>query len=122
MDKPRSIKQNRAAHLWFTHLADSLNDAGLEMKVVLAKRSEIWWTPEAIKEVLFKGVMRAMYPSKNSTTQLTTAEFSKVTESLQMLLARDYGLNVDVPSVETQHHQTTDKDIEDFYNWRTQRR
>lgn len=99
--KQRTSLQNRAGHLWFTHIAEELNNAGLEMQVVLAKRKGIFWTPEAVKECLFKVLAKAMY-NKTSTTQLTTKEFSKVTEQLQAVLARDYGVNVEVPSVETQ--------------------
>lgn len=104
-DKPRSTQQNKSGHLWFTHIADELNNSGLEMQVVLAKRKGISWTPEAVKECLFKVLAKAMY-NKTSTTQLSTKEFSKVTEQLQAVLARDYGVNVDVPSVETQIEQT----------------
>lgn len=100
--KQRTSRQNRAGHMWFTHISDSLNESGLEMQVVLAKRQSVFWTPEAVKEILFKGIMKAMYPGKESTTQLSTKEFSKVTEALQMMLARDYGLDVEVPSIETQ--------------------
>ena len=99
--KPRTNLQNRAGHLWFTHISDELNSAGLDMQVVLAKRLGIMWTPEAVKECLFKVLAKAMY-NKTSTTQLSTKEFSKVTEQLQAVLARDYGVNVEVPSVETQ--------------------
>lgn len=99
--KPRTIRQNSSAHLWFTHIADELNDHGLDMQVVLAKRLGISWTPEAVKECLFKVLAKAMY-NVESTTQLSSKEFSKVTEQLQAVLARDYGVNVDVPSVETQ--------------------
>lgn len=45
----RTIKQNSTLHLWFTHVADALNESGNDMQVVLAKRMEVWWTPEAIK-------------------------------------------------------------------------
>lgn len=99
--KQRSLKQNSSAHLWFTHVADELNSAGMDMQVVLSKRLGIMWTPEAVKECLFKVLAKAMY-NKDSTTKLTTKEFSKVTEQLQAVLAKDYGVNVDVPSVETQ--------------------
>lgn len=101
MENQRTSRQNRSGHLWFKYIADELNDNDLLMQVVLAKRKGIFWTPEAVKECLFKVLAKAMY-NKTSTTQLTTKEFSKVTEQLQAVLARDYGLNVEVPSVETQ--------------------
>ena len=97
----RSIKQNSSAHLWFTHIADTFNEHGLDIQAVLEKRVGFIWTPEAVKEVLFKGAMKYMYPTKTSTTQLTTKEFATLAESLQAAIARDYGLDIDIPSQET---------------------
>ena len=98
--KPRTIKQNSTAHLWFTHIADALNESGNDMQVVLSKRMEVWWTPTSVKECLFKVLAKAMF-NKDSTTQLSTKEFTQVTNMLRDVLARDYGVNVDVPSQES---------------------
>lgn len=107
--KQRSLKQNASAHMWFTHISNTLNDSGLEMQVVLAKRASIFWTPESVKEVLFKGVMKAMYPGKKSTTELSTKEFSKVSEALQMMMARDYEVSIDIPSQESLANEQTER-------------
>ena len=98
--KQRTLRQNKSAHLWFTHIADELNNAGLEMQVVLSKRKGIMWTGEAVKECLFKVLAKAMY-NKDSSTKLTTKEFTDVTNMLRDVLARDYGVDVEVPSIET---------------------
>lgn len=98
--KQRTNLQNRSGHLWFTHVADELNSAGMDMQVVLSKRLGIMWTAEAVKECLFKVLARAMY-NKDSTTQLTTKEFADVTNMLRDVLARDYGVDVEVPSIES---------------------
>lgn len=100
IEKQRTVKQNATAHLWFKHIADSLNDSGMDMQVVLAKRAGIKWTETAVKECLFRVLMIAM-TNKKSTTELTTKEFSEVTNMLRDFLARDYGVNVEVPSIET---------------------
>ena len=50
----RTNKQNSSAHLWFQHIADTFNDKGLDMQATLAKRVGLRWTPEAVKECLFK--------------------------------------------------------------------
>lgn len=39
--RERTLTQNRAIHLWFTMLADALNDAGLDMRTVLKPEIEI---------------------------------------------------------------------------------
>lgn len=82
-------------------LSDELNTAGLEMKVVLKPDYKIWWTPEAIKENLWKPLQKAMY-QKESTTELTTAQVDKVFEQLAHILGEKYGLELTFPSIETE--------------------
>ena len=98
-EKQRTLKQNRAAHLYFSQLADTLNDHGLYMQKVLAKRKDIIWTETSVKECLFKGLAKAMY-DVDSTTQLTTKQFAKVADYLGDLLAREYGLDTRFPSLD----------------------
>ena len=100
----RSLKQNSSAHLWFQHISDELNSAGLEMQVVLAKRQGILWTAESVKECLFKVLAKAMY-QVDSTTKLTKEQHTKVAEMLADVIARDYGVTVDYPSQETQEQK-----------------
>ncbi len=96
----RTPKQNRAGHLWFKHIADTLNESGLDMQAVLAKRVGIRWTEEAVKESLFKVLAKAMY-NVDSTTKLDTKQFTVVAEMLADVIAKDYGLQVDFPSEDT---------------------
>ena len=98
--KQRTLTQNRAAHLWFKHIADTFNEHGLDMQTVLRQRVGIRWTEDSVKEALFKVLARAMY-QKESTTQLSTKEFTDVAEMLSDVIARDYGVTVDFPSVES---------------------
>lgn len=93
----RTPRQNRSAHLWFKHIADELNSSGMDMQTVLAKRVGIRWTEEAVKESLFKVLAKAMY-QKDSTTKLSTKEFTHVAEQLSDVMARDYGVIVEFPS------------------------
>lgn len=49
-DKPvRTPKQNGSMHKYFTMLAESLNNAGLDVLTVLNSEVEIEWTSELIK-------------------------------------------------------------------------
>lgn len=98
-ERQRTILQNRALHKMFSMLADELNTAGLEMRVVLKPEYELWWNKETVKLHLFKPVMCAMY-GKGSTTELTTAEVSKVFDQLQRMLGEKFGLEIAFPSVE----------------------
>lgn len=99
MEKTRTNQQNKAMHKWFTLLSSHLNEHGLDMRVVMKPEWKIWWTPEAIKENLFKPLMKAMY-QKESTTELTTTEVNKVYEQIMFILGERYGVHVAFPSQE----------------------
>ena len=86
----RTIKQNRALHLWFEFLAAALNDAGLDQRTVLKPEVEIPWTPEAVKEQLWRPIQVAML-QKKSTTDLETPEVSKVEKVLVRHLVKSFG-------------------------------
>lgn len=98
--KQRTLKQNRAGHLYFAHIADTLNESGLNMQAVLTKRVGVRWTDVSVKECLFKGLAKAMY-NVDSTTKLDTKQFTKVADMLGDILAKDYGVVTEFPSMET---------------------
>jgi len=110
MEKQRTSLQNRALHKWFTLLSAHLNEQGLDMRVVMKPEWKLWWTPEAIKENLFKPLMKAMY-NKDSTTELTTAQVDKVYEQIMFILGERYGIEVPFPSQESteQYLQSLDE-------------
>src|SRR3990167_3370994 len=54
----RTPQQNKGLHLFFTQLAEALNLAGLEMKVVLKGDTQIWWTLETVKEYLWRPLQK----------------------------------------------------------------
>lgn len=93
----RTLRQNRAGHLYFAHVADTLNEHGLDMQAVLTKRVGVRWTEVSVKECLFKGLAKAMY-NVDSTTKLDTKQFTHVAEMLGDILAKDYGVVTEFPS------------------------
>jgi len=95
MDK-RTEQQNKALHKYFELLADDLNNAGLDMKVVLKPEVDIPWTKETIKEYIWKPVQKAML-LKESTTELTTSEISKVYDVINRLISEKYELHTPFP-------------------------
>jgi hypothetical protein len=99
-DKPaRTRQQNKALHLYYTFLANALNDAGLDMRKTLKPEIEIPWTPETVKEFLWRPIQRAQL-QKESTTELTTKELDEVLETLSRHLGEKFGLSVPFPSIE----------------------
>ncbi len=99
-EKQRTLLQNRALHLYFTHLAEELNGAGLEMKAVLAAKDvDVPWTGATIKEVVWKPVMEAQL-GKKSTTEMTSKDIDSVFETLTRHLAQKFDLVVDFPNID----------------------
>ena len=72
-EKERTPRQNRALHLYFQFLADTLNDAGQDMRVFLKEGIDIPWTKDTIKTFLWKPLQRIQL-QKESTTDLSTTD------------------------------------------------
>lgn len=100
MDKPRTESQNKALHLYFTQLAEMLNDAGLDMRKVLKPSISIPWTSQTIKENLWKPIMKAQ-TDKSSTTELTTKEITEIYDTINRHLSEKFGISVEWPSLES---------------------
>lgn len=95
----RTIQQNKALHLWYTLLAEELNNAGLDMRKTLKPEVEIPWSPQTIKEYLWRPVQIAQL-QKQSTTELNSDEIDKVWETLNRHLGEKFGVHVPFPSIE----------------------
>lgn len=83
----RTFSQNSAMWLFFEWLADSLNSAGLDMRVVLKPTYSIPWTKESVHDHLWLPVQRAMYGTDS------TKELQKIgqIENIHGLLMRELG-------------------------------
>lgn len=95
----RTKQQNRAIHKLYTTLANDLNEKGLDARLILKPSYQIWWTPEMIKRDLWKPLQKVMY-GKESTTELTTVEVSRVYEQLAKIIGEEHGVSIDFPSAE----------------------
>jgi len=96
----RTIQQNKSLHLYFTQLADALNETGYDMKRTLKPEIEIPWNGETVKEYLWRPIMKAQL-NKESTTEMTTKELDQVLETLTRHLTAKLGVLVNFPSMET---------------------
>ena len=104
----RTDRQNRAMHLWFTQLAETLNAAGLDQRKVLKPSVSIPWTSEAAKEQLWRPIQDAMY-KKESTTELTKTEVGRVEEVLTRHLQEKFGVEIpQFPHFETEEEYVLD--------------
>ncbi len=98
-EKQRTSQQNRALHLYFTLLAQTLNDAGLDMRKTLKPSVDIPWSGKTVKDHLWRPIQKAQL-KKNSTKDVSIDEVTKVYETLNRHLAEKFGMTVPFPSLE----------------------
>ena len=94
----RTLKQNNALHLYFSNLAEELNDAGFDMKKTI--RVDIPWTPYTVKEYLWRPLQEA-YLLKRSTTELDKQkDIDAVYDILNRAIGERTGVFVPFPNIE----------------------
>lgn len=99
--KQRTAQQNKSLHKYCELLAEALNDAGYEMKAVLAVKSvDVPWSKDTVKEVLWRPIQEAV-TGKSSTTELNTVEPSEVYAILDRHISQNFGVHIEWPSEES---------------------
>lgn len=94
----RTIAQNSALHLYFSQLANALNDAGYDMKKTLKQQIDIPWTMETVKNHLWRPIQKA-YLQKESTTRLNKMEIDKVYDILNKVIGEKTGVYIEFPNI-----------------------
>ena len=100
MENKRTSSQNRALHLFFTHLSNELNDAGYDMRKVLKPAVDIPWNATSVKEFIWRPIMKAQL-GVDSTRDMTTKDIDSVLDTITRHLGEKFGLFVEFPSIET---------------------
>lgn len=90
-EKPRTPAQNNALHKFCAMLAETLNDAGLDMRAVIKQDVDIPWTRDTVKDHLWRPIQKAM-TGKQSTTEVTTVEPSEIHRVLARHLGEKLGV------------------------------
>ena len=94
----RTSTQNNALHLYFQHVAQELNLAGHNVQLVLKEKVDIDWTPELVKDILWRTAQVAI-TGKKSTTELKIIEdIDIIYEHLNRHLGEKFGVHVPFPS------------------------
>lgn len=75
----RTLKQNRALWLWFTQISNKLNKDSFAIQDVIKLNTK--WSPEKIKELIFKPVIKSLY-DKESSTKLLKDEFELLIDTI----------------------------------------
>lgn len=97
--RSRSSQQNRALHKYFDMLADALNSAGYDMRNTLKQDVDVPWSPDMVKELIWRPVQIAMFNTE-STAKMKRADYSKVWEVLNRHTSEKFGISVQWPSEE----------------------
>ena len=84
--RQRTGKQRAALEVYCRLLAEELNNAGLDMRIVLKPEIEIPWSQPTIKDKIWRPIQEAVI-DKTSTTEADRKEYSKVFETLTRHLA-----------------------------------
>jgi hypothetical protein len=95
----RTAQQNKALHVLFQLLANTLNENGLDMRKTLKPGVEIPWSGRGVKEYLWRPIQKAQL-NKTSTTELSTVEIDEVFDTINKHLGQTFGLHVPFPSIE----------------------
>jgi len=92
----RTTKQRNAMEVYFRLLAETLNDAGLDMKRVLREEIDIPWVQASVKEHLWRPIQLAL-TDKPSTANLERDEVSKIYKVLDKNLGEKLKVHVPFP-------------------------
>ena len=95
----RTNLQNRSLHRYLEIIADQLADSGQDMRKVV--KLPIRPNKDNVKENMFKPVMNALYPDKDSTTELSTTEMQHCYEVFNAAISERLGVGADWPSEES---------------------
>ena len=98
----RTDQQRKGIEVYCRELAEALNDAGYEMKAVLAvKQVDVPWNQDRVKDILWRPIQMALL-EKESTTKLEKSEVDQVYEVLNRHIASNFGVHIPFPSRDLQ--------------------
>lgn len=89
----RTAHQNRALHGYFNRLSNSLNEGGYTFEQVFEHKDGIPWTPEIVKNNLWRKIQESM-TGKKSTREITTKELGEIYEAMNQWLGNNLGIHV----------------------------
>lgn len=98
----RTLQQNKSRHKWDQLIADKLNGAGFDVRIVLEKLAHtgVQWTPQMVKELMFRPIIQAL-TGQRSTARLTKEQHSLLIDEVIKFLGERLGVYVEYPCVET---------------------
>lgn len=90
-------------------VADDMNSAGYDAQTAI--KLPIRLTGEIVKDCIFKRIMTAMYPDKESTTELSTTEIQTVYETMNAATGEKFGVSMPWPDRFSQAEENKNANI-----------
>jgi hypothetical protein len=96
--KQRTSTQNAAMHKYFSLLSQSLNDAGYTVARFFNRPIEMSWTPNLVKDLIWRKIQLAKYPDINSTSKLERNQVSEIYDEINKFMIEHRNIEVHFPS------------------------
>jgi len=96
----RSEKQNKSIHLYFSHIAEELNNAGYTVQLVLKEKVDLEWDATKVKELLWRPAQKAITGKKSTIDLRKTGEIDYIYDHLNRHLAEKFHIHVPFPTQE----------------------
>lgn len=94
--KTRTLTQNACLHKWCELIAETLNDAGFDQATFLEKVDytlDVPWTKEAVKEIIWRPVQKAM-TQVESTTEARTVDYIAIEQTIGHRIGEKLGIQL----------------------------
>ena len=93
----RTEQQRKGIEVYCRELAEALNEAGYEIKKVMAvKTADVPWTQESVKELLWRPIQEASV-GKHSSAALEVSEVDRVYSILDRHISSNFGVHLEFP-------------------------
>ena len=90
----RTYTQNNALHLFLTQLAETLNEGGFTVQMILKEKVDLDWDMEKIKELLWRPAQWAILGRKSTTELSKQEDIDMVYKHLTRHLGEKFGIEV----------------------------
>ena len=96
----RTTQQNSSLHLYFTFIANELNDLGMEFQYfgVTGKALSMKYTPHIVKDYFWKPIQLTLF-NVDTTTKLDTNQMNNIIDIVTKFFA-DKGVVIPFPSLD----------------------
>lgn len=95
----RTVDQNRAMHLYFAHVAQELNNAGLPIKETLSHyKVDLDWDERSVKELIWRPIQKALLGVTSTADLKKTQDIDRVYEHVNRFLGEKLGVHVPFPN------------------------